>query len=1191
MRCGQCNALVADGYRFCEDCGAPVGVCPACGEPSTPGKRFCHSCGTALSQPAPAPAAAPPSPVRATPGEEPVAERRMCSVLFCDVVGFTPLSEARDPEAVRELLSQYFAVARTVIGRYGGVVEKFIGDAVMAVWGTPVATEGDAERAVRTALDLVAAVAELGQEAEVPGLAARAGVVTGEVAVTIGAVQEGMVAGDAVNTAARIQSAAEPGQVLADGATRRLAGSAVGFADAGEHRLKGKAEPQHLWRAIRVVSAVGGAQRVDGLEAPLIGRDAELRTVRELFHAAADRRVPRLVLISGPAGVGKSRLGWEFEKYADGLAVEIWWHRGRCLSYGEGVAFWALAEIVRQRLGIAEEDPAEVAAAKLAEGLDEFVADQTERPYVGVRLGRLLGVAFAGDSGAALGRDELFAGWRLFFERLAAVQPVVLLIEDAQYADNDLLDFLDHLIDWVRDLPVYVLVFARPELSQARPGFGGGRNRSTLTLDPLDRASMNLLVEALVPAMPSAARAKITRHAQGVPLFAVETVRALIDRDIVQPVEGVYRLVGDIGELTVPDSLHALLAARLDALDPAARRLVADAAVLGSTFPADALIAVSGQGETAARAALAELLRREVFTVSADPLSPERGSYQFAQQMLRQVAYDTLSRRDRKSRHLAVAAHLRAVFPGDGEEMADVIARHYLDALQAVPGDGDAGEIHRQAVATLVRAAERAKRTGAPARAAASYATAAELVSPDNAAAGRTGDGPTTGELWESAAEAAADSGGSYAEAIEYAGRAREYYAAHGQARATARAQAIAGRALRLLGRLGEARDQLTVAVDTLRTDPGLDTVRALEQLAALEVFSGSADADRLTTEALTLGQALAVDVSQMCALLDFRGIHLIFTDRRTEAAAYLGESIRLSTAAGDTFSMGAGLLNLAIVLFGDGDWEASAVATRSAIGHLRRVGNVDFLAYAVGNLAAALMSLGDWDAAEAEIRQAIASGEIPESDQTTMQLAELAAARGDAATAEAMLGTLQDLRVSEEPQHQVNLIILAAFIAVAHREPEEVLRHARKAFVHLDAVGFRCLNWIWELAVRAAFELTDYAAVRQLVAMLGSMPPGQVHPMLQPEQDLARARLAAADGDQAAESVFASAVSGLRELSTPFHLAHGLLDQAAYLTGLGDNIAAAQAIDEAKSIGRRLRCQPLLDRAAALAPTEGISA
>ena len=330
----------------------------------------------------------------------------MCSVLFCDVVGFTPLSEARDPEAVRELLSEYFGVARTVIGRYGGVVEKFIGDAVMAVWGTPVATEGDAERAVRAALDLVAAVTELGSEAGVSGLAARAGVVTGEVAVNLGAVGEGMVAGDAVNTASRVQAAAGPGSVLADAATRRLAGSAIGFADAGEHHLKGKSEPVRLWQATRVLSAVGGSQRVDGLEAPLTGRDAELRTVKDLFHAAADRRVPRLVLVSGPAGVGKSRLGWEFEKYADGLKAEVWWHRGRCLSYGEGVAFWALAEIVRQRLGIAEEDPPEVATDKLAAGLDRFVPDPAERAYAGVRLGRLLGVAAEGDSGGTLSREE-----------------------------------------------------------------------------------------------------------------------------------------------------------------------------------------------------------------------------------------------------------------------------------------------------------------------------------------------------------------------------------------------------------------------------------------------------------------------------------------------------------------------------------------------------------------------------------------------------------------------------------------------------------------------------------------------------------------------------------------------------------------------------------------------------------------
>ncbi len=867
MGCERCGALLDADDLFCGDCGAPVGGCPSCGEPLTPGKRFCRRCGATLFEAAAAPSAAVPA---AQVARESAAERRVCSVLFCDVVGFTPLSESRDPEAVRELLSQYFAVARTVISRYGGMVEKFIGDAVMAVWGTPVATEGDAERAVRAALDLVAAVAELGAESGLPGLAARAGVVTGEVAVNLGAVGEGMVAGDAVNTASRVQAAAGPGSVLVDIATQRLTGSAIAFADAGEHTLKGKAEPQRLWRAVRVLSAVGGSQRVDGLEAPLTGRDAELRTIKDLFHAAAERRVPRLVLVSGPAGVGKSRLGWEFEKYADGLAAEVWWHRGRCLSYGEGVAFWALAQIVRQRLGIAEEDPPETAAAKLAAGLDRFVPDPAEHAYAGLRLGRLLGVwqcrrERLPGRGAALSREELFAGWRLFFERLAAENPVILLVEDAQYADAGLLDFLDHLIDWVRDLPVYVLVFARPELGQARPGFGAGRNRSTLTLDPLDAASMDLLVDALVPGMPSAARSKITRQAQGIPLFAVETVRSLIDRDIVQPVEGVYQLTGDVGELAVPDSLHALLAARLDALDPGARRLVADAAVLGTTFPAEALIAVSGQDEPSVRAALADLVRREVLSVSADPLSPERGSYQFAQEMLRQVAYDTLSRHDRKARHLAVAAHLRAVFPGDGEEVADVIARHYLDALNAIPDAPDAGEIRGQAVAAIIRAAERAERTGAPAQAAASYAAAAELSpagTADEAAAG----------LWERAARAAiADA--SYPVAIQYADHARGHYlrsrsgpgrgAGPGSRRPGAEQLGAARRGSRAAHRRGGRPAHWS---SRRRHRMGH------EPAGVLEVFAGSPDADRLSTDSLTLGQALNVGPDQLSELLLVRG-------------------------------------------------------------------------------------------------------------------------------------------------------------------------------------------------------------------------------------------------------------------------------------------------------------------------------
>ena len=1115
-----------------------------------------------------------------------VAERRVCSVLFCDLVGFTPLSESRDPEEVRELLSAYFGVARTVIGRYGGVVEKFIGDAVMAVWGAPAAAEGDAERAVRAGMDLVSAVAQLGAEAGLAGLAARAGVVTGEVAVTLGVGGEGM-AGDTVNTASRVQSAAEPGSVLVDAATRRLAGDGVGFADAGEHSLKGKAEPARLWRATRVLAGVGGSQRVDGLEAPLVGRDAELRTVRELFHAAAERRVPRMVLVSGPAGVGKSRLGWEFRKYIDGLKATVWWHSGRCLSYGDGVAFWALAEIVRQRLGIAEEDPADTAAVKLAAGLDRFVPDPGERAYIAARLGRLLGVAVPGDSGAVLSPEELSAGWRLFFERLAAEHPVVLLVEDAQYADAGLLDFLDHLIDWARDLPIFVLVFARPELGQARPGFGTGRNRIMLTLDPLDAASMRALVDALVPGMPPAAQLAVTGQAQGIPLFAVETVRSLIDRDIVQPIEGVYRLVGDVGELAVPHSLHALLAARLDALDPQARRLVADAAVLGTTFPAEALIAVSGRDEAAVRAALAELVRREVLSVSADPLSPQRGSYRFAQNMLRQVAYDTLSRRDRKTLHLAVAAHLRTAFPGDGEEVTDVIARHYLDALAAVPGDPDAGQIRGQAIGALIRAGERARRTGAPALAAASYATAAELSS-DTPDSQPGADGQrSAGMLWEKAADAAVNHG-SYAAAVEHAGHARDHYLQRGQVRAAARAQATGGDALRQWGRHAEAREELTAAMEVLRADPDADTVHALQRLAALEVYAGSPGADQLSAEALTLGQALGVGDGQLARLFGTRGIYLKGAERRPEAVAYFRESAQLATQAGENERVGSALLNLSDALMAT-DPAAAAEAARTAAGHGRRAGDRVQLAFAVVNLTVALLMLGDWDAAEGELSQAIDADGLADIEYLPCHRGWLAGLRGAAAAAEAILAGLPDLRASEDPQDKSLVSTVEAFTAAARRQPQNALRHAQATLAQAGALGIShdCVRWAWPLAARAAHELGDTAAASELLALLDACPPGHLAPMLRAERHLVCARLAGTDGDQGAAASFAAAISGLREQSTPYHLACGLLDHAQHFTRLGEANAAALATSEAHDIARTLRCQPLLDRAADLMPAE----
>ena len=440
--CGNCGAENAAGRKFCGQCGTPLArSCPTCGAANEPDVNFCGECGSRLDAAAPALAA---------PRDAPAAERRLVSVLFADLVGFTTLSESRDAEDVRELLSRYFEKCRRLIGLYGGTVEKFIGDAVMAVWGTPVATEDDAERAVRAALDLLAAVSALGDEVGAPELRARAGVLTGEAAVTLGAEGQGMVAGDLVNTASRIQSAAEPGFVFVGDATRRATEATIAYADAGAFELKGKEGLVPLWRALRVVSGARGSLKSQGLEAPFVGRDRELRQLKDLFHASADERKAHLVSITGIGGIGKSRLGWEFYKYIDGLAATNYWHRGRCLAYGEGVAYWALADMVRFRCRIAEDEDPAAALAKLQATLVELILDADERAYIEPRLAHLLGLG----EHQTRERQDLFAAWRTFFERLAETYPTILAFEDLQWADEGLLDFIEHLLDWSRGHPL-----------------------------------------------------------------------------------------------------------------------------------------------------------------------------------------------------------------------------------------------------------------------------------------------------------------------------------------------------------------------------------------------------------------------------------------------------------------------------------------------------------------------------------------------------------------------------------------------------------------------------------------------------------------------------------------------------------------------------------------------------------------
>ncbi|MFL6240965.1 MAG: AAA family ATPase [Actinomycetes bacterium] len=1174
MECPGCGAEVSSAAKFCAECGRPQqAVCSSCATPVAAGAKFCSECGTPVGS-------APPAAVTLDVTAAPVAERRVCSVLFCDLVGFTPLSESRDPEEVRELLSRYFETARTVIGRYGGVVEKFIGDAVMAVWGAPVAAEGDAERAVRAGLEVIDAVFELGRQARVDGLAARAGVVTGEMAVTIGATGEGMVAGDAVNTASRVQAAAEAGAVLVDEGTWRVARGAVAFTDAGEHILKGKVEAAPLWRAERVLSGVGGAQRVDGLEAPLVGRDAELRLIKELFHACVDRRSPRLVSVTGPAGVGKSRLGWEFFKYIDGLANTVWWHRGRCLSYGEGVAFWALAEMVRQRLGIAEDETSSVIAEKLATGLAEQIPDATTRAFVGPTLERLLGVE---TEGAGLARDELFAGWRVFFEILAGTSPVVLLLEDLHYADEGLLDFVEHLLDWSRDVPILVVTLARSELGDRRASWGIGRNSTVLGLEPLDDASMRDMLEGLVPGMPDAAATAIARQAQGIPLYAVETVRMLVDRDVVQPIDGIYRLVGDVGELAVPDTLQSLLAARLDALEPAARRLIADAAVLGGSFPAEALVAVSELTMDEVQALLAELVRREVLAVRADPLSPDRGQYGFVQNMFRQVAYDTLSRRERKARHLQVADHLARAFADDGEEVSEVIAQHLLDALGAVPDDPDIPGLRERAVDGLVRAADRAERTAAFATASSAFLRAAALCEDMQTLPGDL----RAAELYQRAGVAAGIEGDQQASG-DYSERAVALYDRHEQRRLAAQARTTVGSALRRQGRLEEARTIVRRALDDLMAEgrDGEDIVLALAETAQVELQSGTDEALTIAHDALRRAEALGLEGATLVRLLVVVGMAARMRNARSEATAFLREALRLSDAVGNTPGKSAAGLNLADVLV-ETDAAAAVEVAQQSVVDARRTGNRFLLPTTIANLVLALLLTGDWDRAEEECNREVEPGRVP--PMVAYVLAFIHALRGRLDGLDELVAVVVESAPAEDAQEQAGAACTQALASFARGDHAETIAHTMRALEVAAGLGpsHETVRWSWPVGVEAALALGDLARAEQLLTWVDAHPIGHLAKVQLVDRHRLGAKLLATTGDSNAAEQTKSAVAAARAFGSPYHLALALLDQAELLLRDRELDAASAAAAEARTIGQRLRCQPVLDRAAAIVRDE----
>jgi class 3 adenylate cyclase/predicted ATPase len=919
--CPTCSTENAATAKFCIECATPLHPgCPTCGTQNPPGAKFCAECATPLA-PAAARAAtlAQPSATRTrapSPAATPVAERRLVSVLFADLVGFTPFAEERDPEEVRETLSRYFETAREVIGRYGGTVEKFIGDAVMAVWGAPVAREDDAERAVRAGLELVDAVRSLG-----PTIHARVGILTGEAAVTLGATHEGMVAGDLVNTAARLQSVASPGSVIVGEPTMRAASAAIAFESAGEQTLKGKAAPVEAFRALRIVAQRGGHGRSDLPEPPFVGRDDELRLLKDLVTATGRDRRTRLVSITGPGGIGKSRLAWELEKYIDGITETVYWHRGRSPAYGDGITFWALGEMVRRRAGLAETDDETTTRERTTATVAEFVPEADDRAWVEPALLTLLGL----EPAPAGGRDVLFAAWRILFERIAERGTTVLVFEDLQWADSGLLDFIDHLLDWSRGVPILIVTLARPDLFERRPDWGAGRRSLTaLALEPLTDGQMRELLAGFIPGLPADAATRIIERAGGIPLYAVETVRALLTDGRLELIDGAYRPVGELEDLAIPDTLRSLIAARLDALDPVDRSLVQDASVLGQAFTLAGLTAVSGTSAEELATRLRGLVRRELLELEADPHSPERGQYRFVQSLIREVAYSTLARRERRARHLAAARYFEAL---DDAELAGALANHYLAALEATAEGPEREASAVQAQRALRGAAERAASLGA-------YDQAVAYL---RDAIGITDEPGARATLYLLAARYA-NTAARHTDAEALARAGIELAGTIGDVPAPGMGEALLGEILIEDGRPPEALAVLEAAV--ARLPEGADAETRAELLGNLS----RAYMRTYRTEAAIETADRALDVAEHAHLdriiaetFDNKGASLGNLGRGLEGLALLRAAVEIAHQRGFVAAEIRALSNLAGAA---DDLPTSREAARTALDLARRVGN-----------------------------------------------------------------------------------------------------------------------------------------------------------------------------------------------------------------------------------------------------------
>jgi class 3 adenylate cyclase/tetratricopeptide (TPR) repeat protein len=989
-----------------------MAVCPNCGHENEAGANFCSNCGTPLGE---------------TRGGK---ERKVVTVLFADLVGFTSRAEELDPEDVEAVLAPYHERLRYELERWGGTVEKFIGDAVMALFGAPVTREDDPERAVRAALAIRDWIVEEGK------LEVRIAVNTGEVLVNLDArpdAGEGMATGDVVNTASRLQSDAPVNGIFVGDTTYRATSQTIDYREHAPVDAKGKEAPIPVWEVAQARAAFG-VDLAPAERTPLVGRERELDQLVATLARARQQRSPELVTLIGVPGIGKSRLVGELFQSIERGGELTYWRQGRSLPYGEGVSYWALAEMVKAQAGILETDADDDVEAKLARTVAQLIDEDAD--WVLSRLRPLVGRA---GNAAASSQEEAFAAWRRFFEALAEEHAVVLVFEDIQWADDGLLDFVEHLVDWVRDVPMLILCTARLDLLERRPAWGGGKlNAANVAVAPLSDEETAKLISALSERalLEAELQSALLDRAGGNPLYAEQYVRMLAER-------------GAGEELALPETVQGIIAARLDALAPGEKALLQDAAVVGKVFWLGALGATEQQ---------LHVLEQKQFVQRARRSSVDgETEFAFKHLLVRDVAYGQIPRAERAEKHLRAAAWIESL--GRVEDHAEMVAHHYSNALElARAGRADTGSFAQRALAAFREAADRATALRAHEQAERYYDEALALVPPDD---------PARFELVFRRGRARFMRTGEAADDLE---QARDGLRAAGDHEQAAEAALIlAGRAWyegqrdRIIEQLHEARSLVAGRA------PSRVQVSVLVEVSRYEMLANRNDiAIEVGREALARAEQLGLDDLRAHALNNIGSARVAAGD--PGGLDDLVQSVVLAERAKDVPEMIRAKHNLGEMYLLLGNAEKSQAGILEAHRLAAHFGHRAIERWSgSGPVLGIAFQSGRWDEALQRADRSLADPEVHYQSATARGLrALIRIARGDLEGAESDAERALELaRPAQEPQLVLTVSGMAAvtFVSVGNEErAAETLAEALAEVHQLGQIGFAA-TWAHGLA------------------------------------------------------------------------------------------------------------------------------